>query len=77
MYIVAIAWIYVVLMMSVTEQTVVAAVMTFVFYGLVPVSIILYLMGTSGRKRKRILAENAARQAQAADAAQTQRTDDA
>ncbi|HEY8609429.1 MAG TPA: hypothetical protein VIM12_20125 [Noviherbaspirillum sp.] len=57
MYIVAIAWIYVVLMMSVTEHSVVAGIMTFLFYGVVPVTIILYLMGASGRKRKRALAE--------------------
>lgn len=63
MYIVAIAWIYVVLMMSVTEHTVVAGIMTFLLYGVVPVTIILYLMGASGRKRKRILAENAERAA--------------
>lgn len=63
MHIVAIAWIYVVLMMSITEHTVVAGVMTFLFYGVVPVTIILYLMGASGRKRKRIIAENAERAA--------------
>lgn len=67
MYIVAIAWIYVVLMMSVTEHTVVAGIMTFLFYGVVPVTIILYLMGASGRKRKRILAENAERAAREAE----------
>lgn len=66
MYIVAIAWIYVVLMMSVTEHTVVAGIMTFLLYGVVPVTIILYLMGASGRKRKRILAENAERAAREA-----------
>lgn len=61
MYIVAIAWLYVVLMMSVTENSVVAAVMTFVFYGFLPVLIILYLTGTPQRKRNRLLAEQAAR----------------
>ncbi|MGN6389811.1 MAG: hypothetical protein ACTHL1_09890 [Burkholderiaceae bacterium] len=53
MYIVAIAWIYVVLMMSVTENSVVAGLMTFTFYGLLPVAIILYLMGTPQRRRNR------------------------
>lgn len=64
MHIVAIAWIYVVLMMSITEHTVVAGVMTFLFYGVVPVTIILYLMGASARKRKRRLEENASRLAE-------------
>lgn len=54
MYIVAIAWIYVVLMMSVTENSVVAALMTFILYGFLPVMLILYLMGTSQRKRNRL-----------------------
>ena len=52
MYIVAIAWLYVVVLMAATEHSVVAAVMTLVFYGLVPLSIVLYLFGTPERKRR-------------------------
>lgn len=63
MYIVAIAWIYVVLMMSITEQSVVAGVMTFLLYGLLPLALILYLMGVPERKRRRLCAEKAAAQA--------------
>lgn len=57
MYIVAIAWIYVVLMMSITEDSVVAGIMTFLLYGVLPLAIILYLMGTPQRKRNRLKAE--------------------
>ena len=57
MYIVAIAWLYVVLMMSVTEQSVIAGIMTFLLYGVFPVVIILYLMGSPQRKRRRAEAE--------------------
>ena len=53
MYIVAIAWIYVVLMMSITEDSVVAGVMTFLLYGVLPLTVILYLMGAPQRKRER------------------------
>jgi hypothetical protein len=53
MYIVAIAWIYVVLMMSVTETSVVAGVMTFMLYGALPVGVLYYLAGTGRRKRRR------------------------
>ena len=53
MYIVAIAWIYVVFMMSITEESVVAGVMTFALYGILPLTIILYIMGTPQRKRRR------------------------
>ena len=53
MYIVAIAWIYVVFMMSITEESVVAGLMTLVLYGILPLTIVLYIMGTPQRKRRR------------------------
>ena len=53
MYIVAIAWIYVVLLMSFTEASIAAGVATFLFYGLAPLAIVLYLMGTPQRRRNR------------------------
>lgn len=53
MYIVAIAWIYVVLMMSITERSAVAGIMTFLLYGVFPLALILYLMGAPKRKRER------------------------
>jgi hypothetical protein len=58
MYIVAIGWIYVVLMMSITETSVVAGVMTFLLYGILPLTVILYLLGTPERRRRRQAAEN-------------------
>lgn len=57
MYIVAIAWMYVVFMMSITERTVVAGIMTFLLYGVLPLSVILYLMRTPQRKRNRLARE--------------------
>jgi hypothetical protein len=68
MLMVAIAWIYVVLMMSITEETVVAGVMTFLLYGVLPLSIILYLMATPQRRRKREAAEKIRRLAAQAEA---------
>ena len=53
MYIIAIAWIYVVLLMAFTEASIVAGLATFLFYGLVPLSILLYLLGTPQRRRNR------------------------
>lgn len=71
MYIVAIGWLYVVLMMAITETTVVAGVATFLFYGLMPVSIVMYIMGTPGRRRRRKAREAAeAREAATAQAPQ-------
>ncbi len=62
MYLVAIAWMYVVLMMALAEAmspqgTVLGAVITFVLYGLMPLAIVLYILGTPGRKRARAAAE--------------------
>ncbi|WP_037029888.1 hypothetical protein [Imbroritus primus] len=53
MYIVAIAWLYVVLMMSLTERSVVAGVATFLLYGLAPLALFLWLVGTPARRRRR------------------------
>jgi biotin transporter BioY len=57
MYIVAIAWLYVVFMMSITEQSAIAGIMTFFLYGVFPLTIVLYLMGTPQRKRNRQMKE--------------------
>jgi uncharacterized membrane protein len=58
MYLVAIAWMYVVVMMAAAEATgpngtVLGAVMTLLLYGLLPVGLLLYLMGTPLRLRAR------------------------
>jgi hypothetical protein len=53
MYIIAIAWLYVTLLMALTESGWVAGIMTFFFYGLCPLGILLYLMGTPERRRRR------------------------
>ena len=59
MLIVALAWIYVVLLMALTEPTIVAGVMTFLLYCVLPLGILLYVTGSGRRKRRR-----AARRAQ-------------
>lgn len=56
MYLVPIAWLYVALMMALAEATnsngtVLGAVITFLLYGLLPVGLVVYLMGTPARKR--------------------------
>jgi hypothetical protein len=56
MYLIAIAWMYVVVMMSVAEATapngtVLGAIITFVLYGVLPCTILMYLMGTPMRRK--------------------------
>lgn len=58
MWIVAVAWIYVVGLMALTEPNIVAGIMTFSAYCALPLSILYYL---SGSKRRRLRNETAAR----------------
>ena len=56
MYLVAIAWLYVALMMAVAEAnhpngTLLGGIVTFLFYGLLPTALVMYLMGTPLRRK--------------------------
>jgi hypothetical protein len=78
MYLVLIAWFYVTLMMAVAEAnsptgTLLGAIMTFVLYGLLPMGILGYIMGTPSRKRA-IQAREAQERAAYEQAQQTQST---
>jgi hypothetical protein len=68
MYLVAIGWLYVALMMAVAEATnsngtVLGALFTFVLYGALPVALVLYLLATPMRKKARKAREAAELQA--------------
>ena len=71
MYLVVIAWTYVALMMAVAEATstqgsVLGGMVTFVLYGVVPMTLVVYLMRAPGRRkalRAREAAEAAAHRA--------------
>ena len=85
MYLVVIGWLYVTLLMAVAEAmaptgTVLGAIITFAFYGLLPMSIVVYILGTPGRKRAihaRQLAEREAQAAAAQNAAAAAKTEGA
>ncbi|WP_430421792.1 hypothetical protein [Methylibium petroleiphilum] len=58
MYLVAIAWLYVALLMAAAEAThsqgsVLGAFFTFLLYGLGPVALMIYLLGTPARRAAR------------------------
>lgn len=64
MHIIAIGWMFVVMLMTLVEATspggsLLGAAITFVLYGVLPLSIVLYILGTPGRKRARRRAEEA------------------
>lgn len=74
MYIVAIAWIFVVVLMAAAEATstqgsVLGALITLLLYGVVPLSVVLYLMATPARRRAQQRAQLAADAAAAPTAA--------
>ena len=74
MYIVAIAWLYVVLMMALvealsTQGTVLGAVFTLLLYGLMPLGIALYILGTPARRQARQARDAAAETPAAASGA--------
>jgi membrane protein implicated in regulation of membrane protease activity len=58
MYLIIIAWLYVTLLMALaeafsTQGSILGAIITFVFYGLLPMSLVAYLMGTPMRRKAR------------------------
>ncbi len=58
MYIMAIGWGYVALMMALAEATnangsILGAIMTFVGYGVLPVGLLVYILGRPARRRRR------------------------
>lgn len=62
MLIVAIAWIYVVGLMALTETSIIAGIVTFLFYCVLPLGTVMYIAG-SGRRRARRRAQEAAARA--------------
>ncbi len=53
MYIILIAWMYVVVLIAATEKTITAGILTFLFYGLIPCAILLWLLGVKHRRFKK------------------------
>ena len=51
MYIIAIAWLYVTLLMAATESSFVGGVLTFLLYGVGPLALFLYVFGRRRRSR--------------------------
>ena len=56
MYLVLIAWLYVTVMMALAEATnsngtVLGAIVTFVLYGVIPLTLVFYLMRTPARRK--------------------------
>ncbi len=62
--IIVIGWIYVTLLVAANEPTLVAGIISFLFYGALPCSLVLYFAGSRVRRERRKYREQmAARQA--------------
>ena len=53
MHIIAIGWLWVAFMMAITQKSILAGLSTFVFYGLLPCALLLYLLTAPARRRRR------------------------
>ena len=53
MYIVAIGWLYVTVLVALNEPTVVSAIISFLFYGLLPCGLLLWMAGRKVRRQRR------------------------
>lgn len=52
MYIIVIGWLYVTVLMALTETSVVAGILSLTFYGLLPTALLLWLFGGPTRRRR-------------------------
>lgn len=68
MYIVAIGWAYVILMMAITASSIGKALAILIFLGVLPLALFVYVAGGSRRRsRSMALADEVARQGDSAD----------
>ena len=72
MYIIAIAWLFVVVLMAAAEAMATSytgALMTLLFYGVIPLTLLLYILGTPQRRRNQAKREVQSAAAQTVDGA--------
>ena len=51
MYIVAIGWLFVIIMMAITSTSLLSGVVTLFCYGILPLGLFLWIVGTPQRRR--------------------------
>lgn len=74
MYIVAIGWAYVILMMAITASSIGKALAVLIFLGVLPLALFIYAFDRRGRRRRSVtVADEAADQDDAADSQSDQR----
>lgn len=53
MYIIAIGWLYVTLLVAANETSIIAGIISFLFYGLLPCGLLVWIGGTKMRRQRR------------------------
>ena len=76
MHMIAIGWLWVAFMMAITEKSLVAGVLTFLFYGLFPCAVLLYVLNKQAGKRREHAARKRLQQEQQAGKAPEPRSGD-
>lgn len=71
MYIIAIGWLYVTLLVAANEASIVAGVISFLFYGLLPCGLLLWISGSKVRRQRRAYREQMAARPTAGDGAES------
>lgn len=54
MHMVAIGWLFVTLLMAATERSLTAGILTFVFYGALPLALFWWVVGTPARRARSV-----------------------
>lgn len=57
MYIIAIGWLYVTLLIAANEPTLVSGIISFIFYGALPCGLLLWMSGSKVRRQRRAYLE--------------------
>lgn len=57
MYIIAIGWLYVTVLVAANEPSVIAGIISFLFYGLLPCGLLLWMSGSKVRRQRRAYRE--------------------
>lgn len=65
--IIVIAWLYVTILVAANEPTIVAGIVSFLFYGALPCGLLLYFAGSKVRRQRRRFQEMMAEKARQAD----------
>jgi len=73
MYIVAIGWAYVILMMAITSSSIGKALAILIFLGVLPLALFVYVFDRPSRRRSVPVVEDVADQGNAADSQSDQR----